>query len=111
MKLIPDHEVGRWLYGLSSASENFDWDEGNRDKSQKHGASWEDIESLLLEHIVFEGEIIEPAHDEKRYLILGRDWNGRLLALIFTRRGHKLRPISCRPMRRKERERYEECTS
>ena len=32
----------------------------------------------------------------------------RLLALIFTRRGEQLRPISCRPMRRNERTLYEE---
>ena len=110
-ELAPDHEVSRWLREFEAASENFDWDEGNRNKSLKHGASWEDIESLFLEEIVFEGRITEPAHDESRYLLLGEDWNGRLLALVFTRRGDKLRPISCRTMRHKERERYEERTS
>ena len=33
---------------------------------------------------------------------------GRKLALIFTRRGERLRPVSCRPMRRNERKVYEE---
>ncbi|PWU07426.1 MAG: hypothetical protein C5B51_10010 [Terriglobia bacterium] len=40
-------------------------------------------------------------------LILGEGETGRLLALIFTRRGDKLRPISCRPMRIDERRLYE----
>jgi len=33
---------------------------------------------------------------------------GRRLALIFTRRGNRLRAISCRAMHRKERALYEE---
>jgi len=111
VRLTPDYEMERWLLQFKAASEDFDWDEGNRNKSLKHDVSWEDVESLFLEEIVFEGRIIEPAHDENRYLLLGEDWNGRLLSLIFTRRGGKLRPISCRIMRHKERERYEERAS
>jgi hypothetical protein len=38
----------------------------------------------------------------------GEDAAGRRLALIFTRRGDRLRPISCRAMRPKERALYEE---
>jgi hypothetical protein len=45
-----------------------------------------------------------PLHDEPRAVLLGRDPHDRLLALIFTCRGKKLRPISGRPMRRKEKE-------
>ena len=40
--------------------------------------------------------------------LAGKDGGGRRLALIFTRRGDRLRPVSARPMRRKEREVYEE---
>ena len=46
--------------------------------------------------------IVEPAHDEPRWLLLGETNKGRRLALIFTRRGSKLRPSSCRQMRRNE---------
>jgi hypothetical protein len=34
--------------------------------------------------------------------------NGKPTALIFTRRGDKMRPISCRPMRKNEWRLYEE---
>jgi uncharacterized DUF497 family protein len=54
------------------------------------------------------GSIIEPAHDEPHWLLLGETNAGRRLALIFTRRGEMLRPISCRPMRRNERRLYDE---
>ena len=48
-----------------------------------------------------------PAHDEDRWLLLGQEPHGCRLALIFTRRGERLRPISCRPMRANERKVYE----
>ena len=66
------------------------------------------IEALLANVFVFEGRIVEPAHSETRWLLLGQDGRHRRLALIFTRRGDKLRPISCRHVRTKEKKRYEE---
>jgi uncharacterized DUF497 family protein len=47
-------------------------------------------------------------HEELRGLLLGQDVTGRRLTLIFTRRGSRLRPVSCRAMRRDERKIYEE---
>ena len=68
----------------------------------------EEIESMLArEKYVFAGRIAAPPHDEWRGLILGENLNGRPLALVFTRRGEKLRPISCRSMRALERRFYE----
>lgn len=61
-------------------------------------------ESTLDGLVVFAGRIVEPAHDEARYLVLGVTSGGRHAALIFTRRGDKLRPISCRAMRKREKE-------
>jgi len=58
--------------------------------------------------IVFAGRIVEPGHAELRWLVLGRSRQGRRLALVLARRGDRLRPISCRPMRRAERKVYEE---
>ncbi|TMA25384.1 MAG: BrnT family toxin [Deltaproteobacteria bacterium] len=56
---------------------------------------------------LFAGRIVEPEHDEARYLLLGITPTGRRAALIFTRRGDKLRPISCRAMRKGEKEAYD----
>jgi uncharacterized protein len=106
MKLVDDPDVGAWL---TEEDLEFEWDEGNQTKSvRKHGVKVEDIEALFVHGFLFEGRIIEPAHSEPRWLLLGVDGHGRKLALIFTIRRNRLRSISCRSMRARERIRYEE---
>ncbi len=56
------------------------------------------------------GLSVEAAHDEARYLLLGVTSGGRHAALVFTRRGDKLRPISCRAMIKTEKEAYDAAT-
>ena len=108
MKFAPDPLAGLWLRDFAPDPENFDWDAGHRHKNLKHGLSCQEVESLIRqEHYIFAGRIIEPAHQEWRGLILGQGDSGQAVALIFTRRGEKLRPISCRSMREGERRLYE----
>ena len=107
VKLTADPEVAAWL-GRRPVTE---WDAGNSSKSQaKHGFSIADVDSLLDAPVLFAGRVVEPAHEEPRYLILGVTADGRSAALVFARRGEKLRPISCRPMRKKEKEAYDAAT-
>jgi len=107
VKLVADPGVATWL-GTHPAME---WDAGNSTKSRtKHGFSTADAESLLDAPVLFAGRIVEPAHEEARYLLLGATARGRRAALIFARRGDKLRPISCRAMRKKEKEAYDAAT-
>ncbi len=108
MRFVDDPDAAAWLDALEGNLEDFDWDAGNQTKNRKHGVEDEDIEALLGHPVLLAGRIIQPRHDEPRWLLLGRDQRGRRLALIFTRRGDRLRPISCRPMRRTERQVYEE---
>ena len=108
MKLAPDPKAERWLLGLTGAAEEFDWDAGNLSKNSKHGVEPHDIQALIVGDFYFAGRIVEPAHEEPRWLALGEDGAGRRLALVFTRRGERLRPISCRAMRRKEKLLYEQ---
>lgn len=108
MRIAEDPQTVRWLTNLAGVADSFDWDAGNRTKNAKHGVHVGDIEDLLRGATVFVGRIIEPIHDEPRWLLLGEDASGRRLALIFTRRGDRIRPVSCRPMRPKEKEVYEE---
>ena len=108
VKFSLDLTTGLWLRDFVPDPENFDWDDGNRHKNLKHGISCEEVESLFRQdRYIFAGRIIEPAHTEWRGLILGQGDSGRAVALIFTRRGDKLRSISCRPMREGERRFYE----
>ena len=81
---------------------------GNRPKLEKHQVDEDDVVSMFRSPIVLAGRIIEPAHDEPRWLVLGKSERGQKLALVLTRRGNRVRPVSCRPMRRNERKVYEE---
>jgi uncharacterized DUF497 family protein len=107
VRLVAAPDIADWL-GTRPALE---WDAGNSTKSQtKHGFNTADVESILDAPILFAGRIVEPGHDEARYLLLGVTSGGRHAALIFARRGEKLRPISCRAMRKKEKEAYDAAT-
>ncbi len=65
------------------------------------------MQALIGGDFYFAGRITEPVHDEPRWLALGEDTAGRRLALVFTKCGEQLRPISWRSMRRKEKMLYE----
>ncbi len=110
MKLVDDPEIAEWVVALAGV-EVLEWDRGNRTKSDvKHGFSVADVESIFTSPVLFAGRIVEPVSSEKRYLLLGVTADGRYAAVVFTRRGEKLRPISCRAMRRKEKETFDAAT-
>lgn len=89
----------------------FDWDEGNRQKCQKHGLSIEAIEEAFASGIViFPDEGHSQA--ERRFRGVGKTDGGRSVLIAFTLRpcaeGVLIRPISARYMHKKEVETYEE---
>jgi uncharacterized DUF497 family protein len=107
VRLAAAPDIAEWL----GRRPQMEWDAGNSTKSlTKHGFRTADVESILDTAVVFAGRIVEPAHDEARYLLLGVTLGGRHAALVFTRRGDKLRPISCRAMRKSEKEAYDGAT-
>lgn len=94
----------------SKSIAGFDWDEGNRDKCQKHGVTIKEIESVFMGT-----PAIGPdgAHStaETRFLAIGRATSGRHVFLAFAWReregGWFVRPISARYMHAKEVQHYE----
>jgi hypothetical protein len=87
--------------------EGFEWDSGNLTKSAgKHGVSPEEAEEVF-----FRGPLVldaaRPEDRETRYAALGRTERGRLLRIVFTVRGARIRPISCRIANKKEIAAYE----
>ena len=106
MKLDPKAE--KWIDSLAGEPGDFDWDEHNRTKNRKHKVEAGDIEAMFENAVIFVGRIVEPKHHEPRWLLLGTSARGRRLALIFTRTGERLRPISCRSMRDNERQVFRE---
>ena len=91
--------------------EGFDWDEGNRRKSaDKHGVSQSEAEQVFLNEPLLIVHDVHRSAAEPRFHALGQTDFDRLLHITFTlRRGDRfIRPISARPMHRKEREHYEQ---
>jgi len=87
----------------------FEWDEGNVAKNwDKHGVSPFECEEVFFN----EPFVVSPdethSHTEDRYYALGRTNSGRLLFVVFTRRGNGIRVISARDMNRNERRYYNE---
>src|ERR1700680_2774681 len=95
---------------MNAAVSEFDWDDGNRAKCQKHGVSPAQVEALFDRSLLI---IPDEAHsrDEERLRAIGKTARGRSVFLVFTvrERGGKrlLRPISARYMHRKEVMSYE----
>src|SRR4030066_1401857 len=82
----------------------FQWDRGNSNKNLvKHNVqNWE------CEQVFFNKPLLvleDPGHSvaEKRWAAFGKTDLGRLLMVIFTKRGNLLRIISARDMNNKER--------
>ena len=87
----------------------FQWDKGNINKNLiEHN-----VEDWECEQVFFNEPLIvldDPKHSlvEQRWAAFGRTEAGRLLVVIFTKRGKLLRVISARDMNRKEIRFYEE---
>jgi len=89
----------------------FDWDDGNINKNEKQGVSPSEIERVFMNRPLL---VVPHAHSqgEDRFAALGKTDEDRWLAVVFTLREEKrrIRPISARPMNRKERKIYEKAS-
>ncbi|MFP5238120.1 MAG: BrnT family toxin [Acidobacteriota bacterium] len=74
---------------------------------QKHRVSFQDAMTIFGDERHIEVPDRDHSDDEVRYLAIGRSERGRLLTVIFTERGSKLRLISARLAESWERRVYE----
>jgi uncharacterized DUF497 family protein len=87
----------------------FEWDEDKARKNlKKHGISFEEARSVFGDPLAL--TIPDPLHSEgeDRFVTLGESHRRRLLVVVFTERGDKIRIISARAATRRERKDYEE---
>ena len=79
----------------------FDWDDGNAAKCEKHGLTRAEIEYALSHDARFAAD---PDHSvtEQRFIAVSRTTEGRPVYIAFCWRDGKLRPISARYMHNKE---------
>jgi len=87
----------------------FEWDvQKARSNLSKHGVSFEAASTVFSDLASL--TIPDPDHSltERRYITMGRAFNGKLLVVVHTVRGDNVRVISARRASRKERKSYEE---
>jgi len=89
----------------------FVWDKGNIDKNwKKHRVTNTECEEVFFdESKVFSRDVLHSGK-EKRFIILGKTKQGRLLFVVFAVRREKTRVISARDTNKKEVKLYEKTT-
>ena len=86
----------------------YEWDPAKaRRNLEKHGVDFADAVSALEDELAL---TVEDTHSvaEKRFVTLGTDPIGRLLVVVYSWRGERLRLISARKATGRERRQYEE---
>lgn len=87
----------------------FEWDSSNRGKNFKgHRVTDQECEEAFFDPQ--KGILRDTLHSgrEERFLLLGKTKMGRVLFLVFTARGDKIRVISARDINKREKHLYEE---
>ena len=87
----------------------FEWDEEKAKQNlRKHGVSFEEAKTVFGDPLSL--TIPDPGHsaDEPRFIDLGLSAAQRLLAVVYTERGPRIRIISSRSATAAERKSYEE---
>lgn len=87
----------------------FQWDKGNIDKNFiKHDVTVQEAEEVFLnEPFIVAEDVKHSDTKEQRFYGLGQTRSGRKLFVAFTVRDKKIRIISIRDMKKKERTAYE----
>jgi uncharacterized protein len=73
---------------------------------QKHDVRFSDAEAVLFDPNALSFEDT-TAQGEQRFVVIGMDHLWRLLVVVYTDRGNRVRLISARSATRSERQKYE----
>jgi len=87
----------------------FEWDEAKAEQNlRKHGISFEEARTVFGDPFVL--TTADPQHSayEDRSVTVGISAASRLLVVVHTRRGGRVRIISCRGATKMERKTYEQ---
>ena len=89
----------------------FEWDLSKAKENIKiHGVSFDEASTVFRDTLSL--TIYDPQHsdEEDRLILIGSSCKNRLLVIVHTERGDKIRIISARKATKKERKQYEENT-
>jgi uncharacterized DUF497 family protein len=92
---------------IFSQLKGFEWDEGNISKNwEKHKVTHLECEEIFFNEPLIVKQDKTHSISEERYFALGKTDRGRVLFVVFTARGDKIRVISARDASKKERRYY-----
>lgn len=91
-----------------SKLEGFDWDKGNLEHIKKHKVGYKECEEVFFNKPFLLSKDKAHSEMEKRFEVLGKTNNERLIFIVYTIRVSKIRIVSARDQNRKERRKYEE---
>jgi uncharacterized DUF497 family protein len=87
----------------------FEWNPEKATNNKKiHGITFDEASTAFKDTLSL--TIYDPLHseDESRLVLIGNSYRNRLLVVIHTERGDRVRIISARKAKKKERQHYEE---
>jgi uncharacterized protein len=73
----------------------FDWDESNEDHILTHGVEPGEVEEALLDPEGFGTDAYDVPREQREALV-GATGEGRILFVVYTMRGEKVRPVTAR---------------
>jgi uncharacterized DUF497 family protein len=98
---------GQTVAGEAEGTE-FEWDDGNADKNwERHRVSWAECEEVFFNRPLVVAADQLHSETELRFYALGQTDAGRLLFVVYTLRGERIRVISARDMTRREKKGYD----
>jgi len=87
----------------------FEWDEAKAfANAKKHGVSFQEAATIFGDSLAITFPDPDHSKHEQRFLTFGSSQANRLLVVVHTDRGRKIRIISARVMTKSERAIYEE---
>jgi uncharacterized DUF497 family protein len=87
----------------------FEWDQGKATANvHKHGVSFEEAITIFSDPNAITIADAEHSDAEDRFVDIGLSANGRVLVVVHTERGRRVRIISCRKATPAERSQYEQ---
>ena len=87
----------------------FEWDSHKAEANlRRHGVSFEEAQTVFTDPLSI--TLADPDHseDEERFIDIGMSDNRRVLVVVYTERGQRIRLISARQATSAERKQYEE---
>jgi len=88
---------------------NFEWDDLKAESNlRKHGVSFEEAATAFGDPLSITAADPDHSEQEDRFILVGSTFRDRLVVVVHSERGDRIRIIGARPATRSERRAYEQ---